>query len=130
VSRNSQRRRTSRWPRPRCRGCSTRGPYDAPIVGTTSVEHLEQAVEAPEIDLSESVGRTETGRFEQYLHRMANELAGEAARNGCTVIAFEDLTDICDRIPSARQFHEWAFRRLYECRYFPTGIISGIESPN
>ena len=29
-------------------------PVDAPIVGTTSVEHLEQAVEALEIDLSES----------------------------------------------------------------------------
>ena len=27
---------------------------DAPIVGTTSVEHLEEAVEALEIDLSES----------------------------------------------------------------------------
>lgn len=27
---------------------------DAPIVGTTSVEHLEDAVEALEIDLSES----------------------------------------------------------------------------
>jgi aryl-alcohol dehydrogenase-like predicted oxidoreductase len=27
---------------------------DAPIVGTTSVEHLEDAVEALEVDLSES----------------------------------------------------------------------------
>jgi IS605 OrfB family transposase len=62
----------------------------------------------------QAVGRTETGRFEQYLHRVANELVGEAAENGCTVIAFENLTDIRDRLPNARQFHEWAFRRLYE----------------
>lgn len=27
---------------------------DAPIVGTTSIEHLEEAVEAPDIDLSET----------------------------------------------------------------------------
>lgn len=47
----------------------------------------------------QAVRRTETGRFEQCLHRVANELVGEAARNGCTVIAFEDLTDIRDRMP-------------------------------
>jgi IS605 OrfB family transposase len=62
----------------------------------------------------QAVGRTETGRFEQYLHRAANELLAEAIENGCTVIAFEDLTDIRERMPNARKFHEWAFRRLYE----------------
>lgn len=62
----------------------------------------------------QSVGRTETGRFEQYLHRVANELVAEAAENGCSYIAFERLTDIRDRMPRARKFHEWAFHRLYE----------------
>jgi IS605 OrfB family transposase len=61
----------------------------------------------------QSVGRTETGRFEQYLHRVANELVTEAVENGCSYIAFENLTDIRDRMPRVRRFHEWAFRRLY-----------------
>lgn len=62
----------------------------------------------------QSVGRKEEGRFKQYLHSIANELLEEATENGCTVIAFENLTDIRDRMPNARKFHEWAFRRLYE----------------
>jgi putative transposase len=62
----------------------------------------------------QAVGRKETGRFTQYLHRVANELVTEAVETGCTVIAFEDLTDIRNRMPNVRQFHEWAFRRLYE----------------
>ena len=62
----------------------------------------------------QAVGPTETGHFEQHLHRVANELLKEATENGCTVVAFEDLTDIRDRMPNARKFHEWAFRRLYE----------------
>ena len=62
----------------------------------------------------QAVGRTETGHFEQHLHRVANELLKEATENGCTVVAFEGLTDIRDRMPNARKFHEWAFRRLYE----------------
>ncbi|MDL0121757.1 RNA-guided endonuclease InsQ/TnpB family protein [Halobacterium salinarum] len=60
----------------------------------------------------QAVGRKKTGRFEQSLHRVANELLEEAISNGCTVIAFENLTDIRDRIPKARRFHEWAFRQL------------------
>ena len=62
----------------------------------------------------QSIGRKETGRFEQYLHRVANELVGEAVEHGCSYIAFERLTDIRDRMPRARKFHEWAFDRLYE----------------
>jgi len=62
----------------------------------------------------QAVGRKETGRFEQYLHRVANELVDEAVENGCTVIAFENLTDIRRRVPDVRKFHEWAFRRLYD----------------
>ena len=62
----------------------------------------------------QSIGETETGRFTQELHRIATELVKEAIKNECSYIAFEDLTDIRDRMPNARKFHEWAFRRLYE----------------
>ena len=62
----------------------------------------------------QAVGRTETGHFEQYLHRVANGLVREADKRGCTVIAFENLTGIRDRMANARKFHEWAFNRLYE----------------
>ncbi|WP_256947012.1 RNA-guided endonuclease InsQ/TnpB family protein, partial [Halobacterium hubeiense] len=62
----------------------------------------------------QAVGRKEKGRFKQYLHRVANELVDEAAENGCTMIAFENLTGIRERMPDARKFHEWAFRRLYD----------------
>jgi len=30
------------------------------------------------------------------------------------MIAFENLTNIRDRMPDARKFHEWAFNRLYD----------------
>jgi len=46
---------------------------------------------------------------------VANELVVEAIEDGCTVVVFEDLTDIRDRMPNARRFHGWAFRRLYGC---------------
>ena len=62
----------------------------------------------------QSVGRTETGRFEQHLHRVANGIVSEAVQNSCSYIAFERLTNIRERLPHVRKFHEWAFRRLYE----------------
>ena len=62
----------------------------------------------------QAVGRTETGHFDQYLHRVANGLVREADKRGCTVIAFENLTGIRDRMANARKFHEWAYNRLYE----------------
>jgi putative transposase len=62
----------------------------------------------------QAVGRKETGRFEQYLHHVANGLVDEADERGCSHIAFEDLTDIRDRMASVQKFHEWAFHRLYE----------------
>ncbi|GAA0216821.1 RNA-guided endonuclease TnpB family protein [Halobacterium noricense] len=74
----------------------------------------------------QAVGRKETGRFKQYLHRVANELVDEAAENGCTVIAFENLTDIRDRMPDARKFHEWAFRRLYDYVSYKAEVL-GIQ---
>jgi putative transposase len=60
-----------------------------------------------------SVRRKEEGRFKQTLHRISNELVAEARQNGCTVIAFEDLTDIRERT-NASWGHKWAFKRLHE----------------
>ena len=62
----------------------------------------------------QAVGRKETGRFKMMLHRIANGIIEEAAENGCTVIAFEELTGIRDRLSGASWGHEWAFERLYE----------------
>jgi putative transposase len=61
----------------------------------------------------QSVGRKEEGRFKLLLHRISNELVAEARKNGCSVIAFEDLTDIRERT-GASWGHKWAFDRLYE----------------
>jgi IS605 OrfB family transposase len=62
----------------------------------------------------QSVGRKETGRFEIYLHSIANELIDEAIETDCSHIVFEDLTHIREEIPEAMWQHVWAFRRLYE----------------
>jgi len=61
----------------------------------------------------QSVGQKEEGRFKQTLHRISNELVTEARENECSVIAFENLTDIRDRT-GASWGHKWAFTRLYE----------------
>ena len=61
----------------------------------------------------QSVGRKEEGRFKQTLHRLSNEVIAEARENECSVIAFEDLTDIRERT-GASWGHKWAFNRLYE----------------
>jgi len=61
----------------------------------------------------QSVGRKEKGRFKMTLHRISNELVVEARENGCSVISFEDLTDIRERT-GASWGHKWAFNRLYE----------------
>ncbi|QLG47831.1 RNA-guided endonuclease InsQ/TnpB family protein [Natrinema halophilum] len=61
----------------------------------------------------QAVGRKEEGRFKLMLHRISNELVAEARENECTVIAFEDLTDIRERT-GASWGHKWAFDRLYE----------------
>jgi putative transposase len=62
----------------------------------------------------QSVAMKETGRFKMMLHRIANGIIEEAAENGCTVIAFEALTGIRDRLSGASWGHKWAFERLYE----------------
>jgi len=46
------------------------------------------------------------------LHRVANGVLREALRYDCTVVAFESLDGIRDRIPDRDFFHRWAFRRL------------------
>ena len=61
----------------------------------------------------QSIGRKEERRFKQTLHRISNELVAEAREYGCSVIAFEDLTDIRERT-GASWGHKWAFTRLYE----------------
>jgi IS605 OrfB family transposase len=61
----------------------------------------------------QAVGRKEEGRFKHTLHRISNELVADARDHGCTVIAFEDLTDIRERT-GASWGHKWAFNRLYE----------------
>jgi len=61
----------------------------------------------------EAVGRKEEGRYKVMLHRTSNELVAEARENGCSVIAFEDLTDIRERT-GASWGHKWAFKRLYQ----------------
>jgi putative transposase len=61
----------------------------------------------------QAVGRKEEGRFKIMLHRISNELVAEARNHGCSVIAFEDLTDIRERTGASRG-HKRAFDRLYE----------------
>jgi len=61
----------------------------------------------------QSIGRKEDGRFKITLHRISNELVAEARDHGCSVIAFEELTDIRERTGGSWG-HKWAFDRLYE----------------
>ena len=65
-------------------------------------------------DAIASVERKEDGRFEIFLHRVANEIVAEAVEHDCSHIVFEDLTDIRENVPEASWHHLWAFRRLYE----------------
>jgi IS605 OrfB family transposase len=60
------------------------------------------------------LGNRERAWRKQYIHTVANELVTEAVEHDCDVIAFEDLTDIRERLPHATWHHVWAFRRLYE----------------
>ena len=59
-----------------------------------------------------------SGREERYtrdvLHRVANGIVDEAVEHDCEYIAFEDLSHIQNRAPPAKQFHEWAHRRLVD----------------
>ncbi|SDM90921.1 transposase, IS605 OrfB family, central region, partial [Halogranum gelatinilyticum] len=52
--------------------------------------------------------------MQDEIHRVSNQILEEASDHGCTHIAFENLTDIRDRMAGAKRFHAWAFRRLYQ----------------
>ncbi|WP_224450267.1 RNA-guided endonuclease InsQ/TnpB family protein [Haloprofundus salilacus] len=60
------------------------------------------------------LGKRDEAWRKQYIHTVANEIVTEAAEHDCNVIAFEDLTDIRERLPHAQWHHIWAFRRLFE----------------
>jgi IS605 OrfB family transposase len=61
-----------------------------------------------------------------YLHRISKAIVQEAVAHGCDRIAFEELTDIRDRMPGAKKFHVWAFRRLYDYTAYKADA-EGIE---
>jgi len=52
--------------------------------------------------------------IQDELHRASNQILNEARDHGCTHVAFENLTDIRERMAGVKRFHAWAFRRLYE----------------
>jgi IS605 OrfB family transposase len=60
------------------------------------------------------LGKREEAWRKQYIHTVANEIVAEGVEHDCDVIAFEDLTDIRERLPHAKWHHVWAFRRLIE----------------
>jgi len=60
------------------------------------------------------LGKREEAWRKQYIHTIANELVSQAVEHDCDVIAFEDLSDIRERLPHAKWHHVWAFRRLFE----------------
>ena len=72
------------------------------------------------------VSKNETAYYKQYLYTVANEIVEEAVEHDCSVIAFEDLTDIRKRAPEATWHHRWRFRRLYEYVAYKTDAY-GID---
>ncbi|AXG06395.1 transposase [Haloplanus rubicundus] len=71
----------------------------------------------------QSIGCTETGRYDHFLHTVSKELVAEAVENNCDVIAFEYLTGIRERMPNAKKFHAWAFRRLFEYVEYKAEVV-------
>lgn len=64
--------------------------------------------------------------MQDELHRASNRILDEARDHDCTHVAFENLTDIRNRMAGAKRFHAWAFRRL--CQYVEyKAEMSGIE---
>jgi putative transposase len=64
--------------------------------------------------------------MQDELHRASNQILEQARDHGCTHIAFEDLTDIRNRMGGAKRFHAWAFRRLYQYVEYKAKMI-GVE---
>ena len=71
----------------------------------------------------QSVGRTETGRYDHFSHTVSKELVAEALEYDCDVIAFENLRGIRERMPNAKKFHAWAFRRLFEYVEYKAEVV-------
>jgi IS605 OrfB family transposase len=65
-------------------------------------------------DTFHRLGSREWRWVEDLLHRESKALVAEAVEHGCSTIAFENLTDIRDRMANAKKFHAWTFRRLFE----------------
>lgn len=68
----------------------------------------------------ESIGKRETRWADDHLHCISKALVQEADAYDCDAIVFEELTHIRDRMPGAKKFHAWAFRRLYEYTEYKT----------
>ncbi|WP_233204214.1 RNA-guided endonuclease InsQ/TnpB family protein [Halegenticoccus soli] len=60
------------------------------------------------------MGTRESRWANDYLHRVSKALVHEAITHTCSPIAFEDLTDIRERMPGVKKFHVWAFKQLCE----------------
>jgi IS605 OrfB family transposase len=60
----------------------------------------------------ESIGDTFANWSEDFLHRASKRLVQEAVSRGCSVLVFEELEQIRERISNASKFQQWAFREL------------------
>jgi IS605 OrfB family transposase len=60
----------------------------------------------------ESIGDRFARWSEDFLHQASKRLVEEAVSQGCSVIVFEDLEQIRERISNASKFQQWAFREL------------------
>ncbi|WP_224448396.1 RNA-guided endonuclease InsQ/TnpB family protein [Haloprofundus salilacus] len=64
--------------------------------------------------------------IQDELHRASNQILEEARAHDCTHVVFENLTDIRNRMASAKRFHAWAFRRLSRYVEYKAAMF-GIE---
>ena len=60
----------------------------------------------------QSIGDTFANWSEDFLHRASKRLVQEAVSRDCSVIVFEELEQIRERIANASKFQQWAFREL------------------
>jgi IS605 OrfB family transposase len=60
----------------------------------------------------QSIGDTFASWSENFLHQASKRLVEEAVSQGCSVIVFEDLEQIQERISNASKFQQWAFNEL------------------
>ncbi len=80
----------------------------------------------------QSIGDTFSRWSEDFLHQASKQLVEEAVSHGCSVIVFEDLKQIRDRISNASKFQQWAFRevqRQTEYKACAEGIAVEIVGP-